>query len=174
MSARVDARRRDLALSLLGGPTTVIDIAGKRICDGPDLRSARRACLLTKTEAPAAAALDSARRTLRRFYHELSVVLNASGLTGVVHARRPARGRSAVVPRGPGRPTRRSHCAQDNSGPLSRWRRGRLKSSKIVSRRGCLHDGRLVGSVSLNWPRCDRTNWSPVNAFPLGRRALVG
>lgn len=31
MSARVDAQRRDCAIRVLGGPTTVVDIAGLRI-----------------------------------------------------------------------------------------------------------------------------------------------
>ena len=31
MSIHVDAARRDCAISVLGGPTTVIDIAGRRI-----------------------------------------------------------------------------------------------------------------------------------------------
>lgn len=35
MSGRVDARRRDCAISVLGGPTTVIDIAGRRIVMDP-------------------------------------------------------------------------------------------------------------------------------------------
>ena len=31
MSNQVDMRRRDCAISVLGGPTTVVDIAGRRI-----------------------------------------------------------------------------------------------------------------------------------------------
>ncbi len=31
MSATVDAQRRDCAISVLGGPTTVVDITGRRI-----------------------------------------------------------------------------------------------------------------------------------------------
>ncbi len=35
MSTRVDARRRDVAFSVLGGPTTVVDLGGRRFLIDP-------------------------------------------------------------------------------------------------------------------------------------------
>src|ERR1700692_2494559 len=61
MSNRVDARRRDVAFSVLGGPTTVVDFGGLRILMDPTFEEAGKHDYLTKTVGPAvpAAALGS-------------------------------------------------------------------------------------------------------------------
>src|SRR6202167_3129743 len=56
MSNRVDARRRDVAFSVLGGPTTVIDFGGRRILIDPTFDRPGRHDYLTKTVGPAVAA----------------------------------------------------------------------------------------------------------------------
>jgi len=53
MAAQVDARRRDCAISVLGGPTTVIDIAGRRIVMDPTFDPPGVHAYLTKTAGPA-------------------------------------------------------------------------------------------------------------------------
>lgn len=53
MSGRVDARRRDCAISVLGGPTTVIDIAGRRIVMDPTFDPPGVHAYLTKLTGPA-------------------------------------------------------------------------------------------------------------------------
>jgi L-ascorbate metabolism protein UlaG (beta-lactamase superfamily) len=61
MSNRVDAQRRDVAFSVLGGPTTVVDIGGRRIVMDPTFDQPGPHDYLTKTVGPAvlAAALGS-------------------------------------------------------------------------------------------------------------------
>ena len=61
MSNRVDARRRDVAFSVLGGPTTVVDFGGRRILMDPTFDEPGKHDYLTKTVGPAvpAAALGS-------------------------------------------------------------------------------------------------------------------
>jgi L-ascorbate metabolism protein UlaG (beta-lactamase superfamily) len=61
MSNRVDARRRDVGFSVLGGPTTVVDIGGRRIVMDPTFDQPGPHDYLTKTVGPAvpAAALGS-------------------------------------------------------------------------------------------------------------------
>src|SRR5580692_4800384 len=61
MSNRVDARRRDVAFSVLGGPTTVVDLGGLRILMDPTFDEPGKHDYLTKTVGPAvpAAALGS-------------------------------------------------------------------------------------------------------------------
>jgi L-ascorbate metabolism protein UlaG (beta-lactamase superfamily) len=61
MSNRVDARRRDVAFSVLGGPTTVVDFGGLRILMDPTFDEPGKHDYLTKTVGPAvpAAALGS-------------------------------------------------------------------------------------------------------------------
>jgi L-ascorbate metabolism protein UlaG (beta-lactamase superfamily) len=56
MNAQVDARRRDCAIAVLGGPTTVVDIAGHRIVMDPTFDPPGVHAYLTKTEGPALAA----------------------------------------------------------------------------------------------------------------------
>lgn len=53
MSAGVDGRRRDLAVSVLGGPTTVVDIAGRRIVMDPTFDPPGVHAYLTKLTGPA-------------------------------------------------------------------------------------------------------------------------
>jgi L-ascorbate metabolism protein UlaG (beta-lactamase superfamily) len=55
---RVDAQRRDVAFSVLGGPTTVIDIGGHRIVIDPTFDEPGPHDYLTKTVGPAVAAAD--------------------------------------------------------------------------------------------------------------------
>lgn len=50
---RVDSRRRDCAISVLGGPTTVVDIAGRRIVMDPTFDPPGPHAYLTKTAGPA-------------------------------------------------------------------------------------------------------------------------
>jgi L-ascorbate metabolism protein UlaG (beta-lactamase superfamily) len=52
----VDARRRDCAISVLGGPTTVIDIAGRRIVMDPTFDPPGAHAYLTKLAGPAVGA----------------------------------------------------------------------------------------------------------------------
>ena len=61
MSNRVDAARRDVAFSVLGGPTTVVDFGGRRILMDPTFDEPGKHDYLTKTVGPAlpAAALGS-------------------------------------------------------------------------------------------------------------------
>ena len=61
VSNRVDERRRDFAFSVLGGPTTVVDIGGRRIVMDPTFDQPGPHDYLTKTAGPAvtAAALGS-------------------------------------------------------------------------------------------------------------------
>lgn len=56
MSTRVDAARRDCAISVLGGPTTVIDIAGRRIVMDPTFDPPGVHDYLTKLTGPAVSA----------------------------------------------------------------------------------------------------------------------
>jgi L-ascorbate metabolism protein UlaG (beta-lactamase superfamily) len=56
MNARVDAQRRVGAIAVLGGPTTVIDIAGRRIVMDPTFDPPGVHAYLTKTEGPAVGA----------------------------------------------------------------------------------------------------------------------
>jgi len=56
MSARVDTRRRDCAISVLGGPTTVVDIAGRRIVMDPTFDPPGVHAYLTKLTGPAVSA----------------------------------------------------------------------------------------------------------------------
>ena len=49
----MDARRRELAISVVGGPTTVIDIAGRRIVMDPTFDEPGEHGYLTKTAGPA-------------------------------------------------------------------------------------------------------------------------
>lgn len=56
MSGRVDPRRRDCAISVLGGPTTVIDIAGRRIVMDPTFDPPGVHAYLTKLTGPAVSA----------------------------------------------------------------------------------------------------------------------
>lgn len=53
MSTQVDAARRDCAISVLGGPTTVIDIAGRRIVMDPTFDPPGVHDYLTKLTGPA-------------------------------------------------------------------------------------------------------------------------
>jgi L-ascorbate metabolism protein UlaG (beta-lactamase superfamily) len=52
----VDARRRDCAISVLGGPTTVVDIAGRRIVMDPTFDPPGEHSYLTKLTGPAVGA----------------------------------------------------------------------------------------------------------------------
>ncbi|OBI90626.1 MBL fold metallo-hydrolase [Mycobacterium asiaticum] len=52
----VDARRRECAVSVLGGPTTVVDIAGRRIVMDPTFDPPGVHAYLTKTVGPAVTA----------------------------------------------------------------------------------------------------------------------
>jgi L-ascorbate metabolism protein UlaG (beta-lactamase superfamily) len=56
MSEVVDAQRRDLAISVLGGPTTVIDIAGRRIVMDPTFDPPGPHDYLDKLTGPAVSA----------------------------------------------------------------------------------------------------------------------
>jgi L-ascorbate metabolism protein UlaG (beta-lactamase superfamily) len=56
MNARVNAGRRDCAISVLGGPTTVVDIAGRRIVMDPTFDPPGVHAYLTKIEGPAVTA----------------------------------------------------------------------------------------------------------------------
>jgi L-ascorbate metabolism protein UlaG (beta-lactamase superfamily) len=56
MGARVDAQRRDCAISVLGGPTTVVDIAGRRIVMDPTFDPPGVHAYLTKLTGPAVSA----------------------------------------------------------------------------------------------------------------------
>ena len=56
MSATVDAQRRDCAISVLGGPTTVVDIAGRRIVMDPTFDPRGPHAYLTKITGPAVSA----------------------------------------------------------------------------------------------------------------------
>lgn len=56
MSTRVDAARRGCAISVLGGPTTVIDIAGRRILMDPTFDPPGVHDYLTKLTGPAVSA----------------------------------------------------------------------------------------------------------------------
>jgi L-ascorbate metabolism protein UlaG (beta-lactamase superfamily) len=56
MSAQVDAQRRDCAISVLGGPTTVVDIAGRRIVMDPTFDPPGVHAYLTKLTGPAVSA----------------------------------------------------------------------------------------------------------------------
>jgi len=53
MDDLVDHRRRELAISVLGGPTTVIDIAGLRVVIDPTFEPPGQKGYLTKTASPA-------------------------------------------------------------------------------------------------------------------------
>ena len=53
MSAQVDAQRRDCAISVLGGPTTVVDIGGRRIVMDPTFDPPGVHAYLTKLTGPA-------------------------------------------------------------------------------------------------------------------------
>ncbi|MGO9926426.1 MAG: MBL fold metallo-hydrolase [Mycobacterium sp.] len=56
MNAGVDAQRRDCAISVLGGPTTVVDIAGRRIVMDPTFDPPGVHAYLTKLTGPAVSA----------------------------------------------------------------------------------------------------------------------
>ncbi|HWS93169.1 MAG TPA: MBL fold metallo-hydrolase, partial [Mycobacterium sp.] len=56
MSAQVDAQRRDCAISVLGGPTTVVGIAGRRIVMDPTFDPPGVHAYLTKLTGPAVCA----------------------------------------------------------------------------------------------------------------------
>jgi L-ascorbate metabolism protein UlaG (beta-lactamase superfamily) len=56
MNAQVDARRRDAAIAVLGGPTTVVDIAGRRIVMDPTFDPPGVHAYLTKVTGPAVSA----------------------------------------------------------------------------------------------------------------------
>src|SRR5271169_1782157 len=56
MSVEVDTQRRDCAISVLGGPTTVVDIAGRRIVMDPTFDPPGEHAYLTKTAGPAVSA----------------------------------------------------------------------------------------------------------------------
>ena len=56
MTVEVDAQRRDCAISVLGGPTTVIDIAGRRIVMDPTFDPPGIHVYLTKLTGPAVSA----------------------------------------------------------------------------------------------------------------------
>ncbi len=56
MSAQVDAQRRDCAIGVLGGPTTVVDIAGRRIVMDPTFDPPGVHAYLTKLTGPAVGA----------------------------------------------------------------------------------------------------------------------
>jgi len=56
MIAGVDAQRRDCAISVLGGPTTVVDIAGRRIVMDPTFDPPGPHAYLTKITGPAVSA----------------------------------------------------------------------------------------------------------------------
>jgi L-ascorbate metabolism protein UlaG (beta-lactamase superfamily) len=56
MGTQVDAQRRDCAISVLGGPTTVVDIAGRRIVIDPTFDPPGVHAYLTKIAGPALSA----------------------------------------------------------------------------------------------------------------------
>jgi L-ascorbate metabolism protein UlaG (beta-lactamase superfamily) len=56
MGATVDAQRRDWAVSVLGGPTTVVDIAGRRLVMDPTFDPPGPHAYLTKIAGPAVSA----------------------------------------------------------------------------------------------------------------------
>jgi L-ascorbate metabolism protein UlaG (beta-lactamase superfamily) len=56
MGVEVDTQRRDCAISVLGGPTTVVDIAGRRIVMDPTFDPPGEHAYLTKTAGPAISA----------------------------------------------------------------------------------------------------------------------
>jgi L-ascorbate metabolism protein UlaG (beta-lactamase superfamily) len=56
MSPQVDAQRRDCAISVLGGPTTVVDIGGRRIVMDPTFDPPGVHAYLTKLTGPAVSA----------------------------------------------------------------------------------------------------------------------
>ncbi|CQD21986.1 hypothetical protein BN000_05431 [Mycobacterium europaeum] len=56
MTAPVDARRRECAISVLGGPTTVVDIAGHRLVIDPTFDPPGVHSYLTKLTGPAVSA----------------------------------------------------------------------------------------------------------------------
>jgi L-ascorbate metabolism protein UlaG (beta-lactamase superfamily) len=56
MTVQVDAERRDCAISVLGGPTTVVDIAGRRIVIDPTFDPPGAHAYLTKITGPAVSA----------------------------------------------------------------------------------------------------------------------
>src|ERR1700675_4179716 len=56
MSSRVDPLRREFALSVLGGPTTVVDIAGRRIVMDPTFDPPGPHDYLDKLTGPAVSA----------------------------------------------------------------------------------------------------------------------
>jgi L-ascorbate metabolism protein UlaG (beta-lactamase superfamily) len=56
MNAPVDALRRDCAIGVLGGPTTVVDIAGRRIVMDPTFDPPGVHAYLTKITGPAVSA----------------------------------------------------------------------------------------------------------------------
>jgi len=56
MGATVDARRRECAISVLGGPTTVVDIAARRIVMDPTFDPPGPHAYLTKITGPAVSA----------------------------------------------------------------------------------------------------------------------
>lgn len=53
MTAKVDAQRRDCAISVLGGPTTIVDIADRRIVMDPTFDPPGAHYYLTKLTGPA-------------------------------------------------------------------------------------------------------------------------
>lgn len=56
MNDRVNAQRRTCAISVLGGPTTVIDIAGRRLVMDPTFDPPGEHAYLTKLSGPAVSA----------------------------------------------------------------------------------------------------------------------
>jgi L-ascorbate metabolism protein UlaG (beta-lactamase superfamily) len=52
MSATVDVQRRGCAVSVLGGPTTVVDIAGRRIVMDPTFDTPGPHAYLTRSPVP--------------------------------------------------------------------------------------------------------------------------
>ncbi|BBX48019.1 MBL fold metallo-hydrolase [Mycobacterium cookii] len=58
MSSRVNAARREVAFSVLGGPTTVVDFGGRRFVIDPTFDEPGPHDYLTKTVGPAVAAAD--------------------------------------------------------------------------------------------------------------------
>jgi len=56
MNARVNVQRRDCAIGVLGGPTTVVDIAGRRIVMDPTFDPPGVHAYLTKLAGPAVSA----------------------------------------------------------------------------------------------------------------------
>jgi L-ascorbate metabolism protein UlaG (beta-lactamase superfamily) len=56
VNTKVDALQRDCAISVLGGPTTVVDIAGRRIVMDPTFDPPGVHAYLTKLAGPAVSA----------------------------------------------------------------------------------------------------------------------